>query len=239
MKLTEINNIILGNTVLPLSSKFKELPDYTDEIKKSLKLFEGLYNKQHFQSTKSHTEFYEANPMLDAAMTDTYGKEVQVFKKEWFYSILCETYIPHVPSELTSILVLTRRECESPNQMVAALDKSKMRKYLSQRYHNNVKIIKEIIDSLWGYEVNLVTDVRPMVTNSEVVEIYISNINSILLCDISIRDILTDSSDIESLKYTSEKGIVLGDSDIPLRTLIQSFGIVKNDLDLRKVFLTK
>lgn len=238
MKLTEINDIILGNTVLPKSPKFKELPDYSKEFNKAFEMFEGLYNKQHFSSTMSHTEFYEANPLLNAAMDDAYGSDSKVFKKEWFYSVLCESYIPGVPSELTAAFVLTRRKSESPNQMVAALDKSKMRKYLAQQSHSNPKIMKEIMDELWGYEVNLVTDVRPMVANGETVEIYINNINSILLCNESIRDILTDAADIESLKYTSDKGIVLGDSGIPLRTLINSFGIVKNDLDLRKVFLT-
>lgn len=237
MKLTEINDIILGNTILTKSPKFKDLPDYSSEFKKAFDMFEGLYNKQHFSSTMSHTEFFESNPMLNAAMDDEYGQDSKVFKKEWFYSTLCETYIPGVPSELTAILVLTRRKCESPNQMIAALDKSKMRKYLTNQCHNNPKIMKEIIDELWGYEVSLVTDVRPMVTNGDTVEIYISNVNSILLCNTSIRDILTDASDIESLQYTSDKGIVLGDSGIPLRTLIQSFGIVKNDLDLRRVFI--
>lgn len=237
MKLTEINDIILGNTVLTPSPKFKELPDYTEELKKSFDLFEGLYNRQHLSSTMSHTEFFEANPLFDAALSDVYGSDAKVFKKEWFYSTLCETYIPGVPSELTAVFVLTRRQCESPNQMIAALDKAKMRRYLTQQFHTNPKIMKEIMDKLWGYEVNLVTEVRPMVTNGDIVEIYIRNINSILLCNVSIRDILADASDVESLKYTSDKGIVLGDSGIPLRTLIQSFGIVKNDLDLRSVFL--
>jgi hypothetical protein len=112
-----------------------------------------------------------------------------------------------------------------------------MKRYLTQQFHDNPKIMKEIIDELWGYEVNLVTKVRPMVTNDDIVEIYIDNLNSIVLCNPSIRDILTSVSDVESLWYSKEKGIVVGESEIPLRTMIQSFGIVKNDLDLRKVFL--
>src|SRR5690606_22653460 len=126
----------------------------------------------------------------------------KVFKKELFYAILCGTYIPTVPSELTALFIMTRRKCETPNQMIAALDKSKMKRYLTQQFHDNNKIMKEILNEIWGYDVDLVTDLRPMVTNGDVVEIYISNINNILLCNISIKDILTDVNDVQSLWYS-------------------------------------
>ena len=84
---------------------------------------------------------------------------------------------------------------------------------------------------------SLVTKVRPLVTNNGVVEIYIENINDILLCNESIRDILTDVNDVSDLWYSKEKGIVIGEREIPLRTLIHSFGIIDDDLDLRRVFL--
>lgn len=236
MKLTDINNVILGNVELPKNPRFQNYPDLTDEIKDAIVKCEGLYNKEHFTQTMSHTEFYEANPLMDAFLSDYRKIDSRMFKKELFYTMLCETYIPSIPSELTAMLVLTRRKCETPNKMIAALDKSKLKKYVTQQIHENPKIIKEVIDKIWGYEVNLVTSIRRMVTNNGVVEIYIDNINDILLCNPSIRDILSDVDDVQNLWYSKDKGIVIGDNEIPLRTVINSFGIVKNDLDLRRVF---
>lgn len=237
MNITDINDIILGNVILPKRVNIKDLPDYTKDIEEAIEMCEGLYNKEHLTLTRSHTEFYDYNPLMNAAITDWKVNDSLVFKKELFYSMLCGVYIPNVPSELTALFVLTRRECEYPNQMIAALDKSAFKKYLTYSYHSSPTIMKDILDGLWGYKVNLVTNDRLMVTNDDAVEIYIRNINDILLCNKNIRDILPDTRDVENLKYSKEKGIVLGDSDIPLRTLVQTFGIVDDDLDLRKVFL--
>lgn len=242
MKLTEINDIILGNVDLPVRKKFKELPDLTNSINEAIRLCDGLYNKSHFipkPQTLSYTEFYTANPLMDAFISDWWSGEVdtRTFKKELFYSMVAGVYVPTVPSELTALFVLTRREYDTPNKMISALDKSHMKSYLDKQIHSNKRIMKELLDKIWGYEVNLVTKERPMVTNKDAVEIYIDNINDILVCNENIKDILTNVDDIKDLRYSTEKGIVLGDSEIPLRTLIQTFGITDDDLDLRRVYL--
>src|SRR5690554_1770781 len=122
MKLIDINDIILGNVELPKGSKFRTYPDYTNDINEAITMCEGLYNKDHFTQTMSHVEFYESNPIMDAVLSDWKSSlESKIFKKELFYSILCGTYIPTVPSELTALLTITRRRCETPNQMIAAL----------------------------------------------------------------------------------------------------------------------
>lgn len=239
MKLIDINDIILGNIELPKSTRFKEYPDYTEDINEALYMCDGLYNKEHLSQTMSHTEFYEFNPLMDARLSDWKKSDnANIFKKELFYAMLCETYIPTVPTELVALFVMTRRKSESPNQMISALDKSKFKRYVTQQFHSNKTIMKDILDEIWGYNVNLVTRDRPIVNNGDIVEIYIDNINEILLCNPSIRDILNNVEDVKGLWYSKDKGIVVGDSEIPLRTLIQSFGIVKNDLDLRRVFLS-
>lgn len=235
MKLTEVNEILLGNVDLSTGPRFKDLPDYTEDIKQALNQFNGLYNREHLGQTMSHVEFYEANPMFDYALSD-FKPNDKVFKKELFYAMLCGTYVQTIPTELVALFVFTRRSCVSPNQMVSALDKTRMKKYLTQRYNHDPKYMKNLLNVIWGYDVNLVTKARLMVTNGNIVEVYIDNINDILLCNMDIRDILSDVNDVANLWYSKEKGIVIGDAEVPLRTLIQSFGIVKDDLDLREVF---
>lgn len=238
MRLTEINEIILGNVELPRNERNGEYPDWSSEIKSAIQACDGLYDKSHLQKTSSHTEFYAANPMMDAFISDWWNKpNDRLFKKELFYAMLCEVYVPHIPSELTALFVKTRAACETPNKMIASLDKSRMKKYLTQGFSSDSTMMKQLLDRLWGYDVSLVTKVRPLVTNNGVVEIYIENINDILLCNESIRDILTDVNDVYDLWYSKDKGIVIGEREIPLRTLIHSFGITEDDLDLRRVFL--
>lgn len=236
MKIIDINDIILGNVEISKSNNINKSLDLSKEIQEVVNSIEGLYNKEHLKLTMSHTEFYEANPLLDNYLSDYKKLNSTLFKKELFYSMLCETYIPYVPSDLTALLVLTRNKVETPNRMIVALDKSKFKKYITQQFNENNKILKEIIDKIWGYSVNLVTKNRPMVINNNVTEIYIDNINDILLCNNNINDILKYTDDINNLWYSKDKGIVLGDKEIPLRTLIHEFGITKNDLDLRNVF---
>lgn len=237
MKITEINDIILGNVELPKSKINNISEDYSDKIKEAIELCDGLYDKNHINQTFSHNEFYDANPMMYCFIKDWYKEgNVQVFMKELFYSMLCGLYVPGVPSELTALFVLTRRQVETPNKMIAALDKSRLKRYLCSPISDNPRIMKELLDTIWGYDVQLVTSLRPSVTNKGVVEVYIDNINDVLLCDESIKDILTDVRDFKDLWYSKDKGVVLGDKEIPLRTLIHSFGIVDDDLDLRKVY---
>lgn len=237
MKITEINDIILGNVELDKPSRFVEFKDYSGYIKEIIPTCVGLFNCGHLTKTRTHTEFYEANPLLDCFISDYYKEnDVKQFKKELFYAMLCGAYVPKVPGELTALFVMTRREVESPNKMIAALDKSRMKKYLTVAFSNNKYIMKELLDLVWGFDVQLVTNVRPSVTNRGIVEIYIDNINDILLCNEGIKDILTDVRDFNDLWYSKEKGIVIGEKEVPLRTLIHSYGITEDDLDLRKVF---
>lgn len=237
MTLLDINEVILGNVELPMDSKIDQYKDLTEDIEKAIELCEGLYNKDHLNLTKSHTEFYQANPLMDAWIDDWKGKDSKLFKKELFYTMICGLYIPKVPSELTALITLTSRVFKTPNKTIEALDKARLKKYVTSQFNEDKDIIKDILDKVFGYEVNLVTKVRPIVTNKENTEVYISNIDSILLCKNNIRDILTDVNDISNLYYDKEKGVVLGDSGVPLRTLINKFGIVRNDMDLREVFL--
>lgn len=239
MKIIEINNIILGNVELPKTHNYDVVIDYTNDILEAIDTFDGLYNKVHLQKTLSHKEFYESNPILDNAITDWYSKSnVRAFKKELFYSMVCGTYIPEVSTELTALFFLTKRASVSPNKMIAALDKSRMKKYLTQQFHPNKRVMKEVLDKIWGYDVQLLTELRPSVDNNGITEIYIDNINDVLICNNSIRNILVNTEDISKLWYSKEKGIVIGDKQIPLRTLIHPYGITMNDLDLREVLFS-
>lgn len=238
MKLTEINKIILGEVELEKSARYKQLPDYTDKIAEALEIGNGIYNKRHLTETRSHTEFYEHNPLFEAAIDDwNKDKDKREFKKELFYAMLCETYIPHVPTELVALFVLTRRVSETPNKMILALDRSKMKRYLTQVTTDSNKVMKDLLDEVWGYDVNLLTENRRMVNNKGVMEIYIENIDDVLLCNPTITSILRDAEDVSKLTYDKDKGVLVGENGIPLRVLIQSFGITRNDLDLRSMFL--
>lgn len=237
MLITEMNKLILSSESLPMNSKYKDYVGLADEIKECIDLCNGYFNPNHFNLTRSSNEFYDANPVMSSIIKDVYGDRAKLIRDEVFYSLLCGTYIDGIPSELTALLDLTRREAITPNRMVASLDKLRFNKYMTECYNEDPTYIKKVIDQLWGYNVNLLTDVRRMVVNNDIVEIFIENINDVLLCNKNIHSVLSNVDEIENLSYNNN-GVVC-DGDIPLRTLINRFGIVENDLDLRKVYFVE
>lgn len=231
MTLVELNESILDfEDVNPSLSKYD---DYSEMIKQAIVEFDGIYDKSHLKKTQSRVEFYSGNPMLDACIDDycrRFSLNKSTFKKEFFYSLISGVYVPHIPSELTAMAVFSKNKYFTPNRTIDKMDRSVLSKYICDK-----GVVKTLLDVLFGYKVNLITSVRPMVSNNGIVEIYIANIDGVLLCNEGIREILSDISDIKSLAYSKEKGVVVGKNEVPLRTLIHSFGITEDDMDLRSV----
>lgn len=238
MNTLQINEVILGNVEIPKDIKYKLYPDYSKDIEYALSACNGLYEKEHLRKTKSYIEFYNANPMLEAFIKDLHPKDFSMFSKELFYSMLCEVYVPCIPTELVALFLLSRKTSVSPNRMMASIDRRVFKNYMTLNWHNDKQILKKLIDNIWKMDVNLVTKDRPMVINNNIVEIYVSNIDDILLCNSSVLDVLHSTEDVKSLSYSNNLGVVVGDTEVPLRTLINKYIIVRNDLDLREVSMS-
>lgn len=236
MSLLDTISIIEDSSSLQMPKSFKQLPPLYDVIKREIENTVGLFNPDHLNKTKSHIEFYSSNPILDAYFSDlSLPVNAAVFKKEFFYSLISGIYIDTIPAEIVAILHFALQKYKTPNKSLVALDKSRFNVCLKNRYHTDGGYIKKALDLLCGYNTELVSTNKCVVTNKDTVEIYISNIDDILMCSTSIRSVLTHPDDYTNLYYDSERGIVLGENRIALRTILHPYGIAKNDLDLRKV----
>lgn len=233
MNLLDINKIILGDSPLEIPNDFKPYPDYGKELKELFKLAANYTNIETVRRTQSNVEFYESLPLLSALISDLTKKD-RALKKELFYAMYLGFYIPGVPSELVAMIQYTISKAKTPNRTISSLDSSKFSKYLKTPFSSDPKIIKKVIDTLFGYETQLLSS-QLCVENKDVVEIYISNIDQVLLCNTSIRNKFNDVHDFSKLSYDKNLGVVLGESKIPLRTLINVYGICTDDMDLRSV----
>ncbi len=234
MNLIDINNIILGNKIIEVKQS-NIIKNYYSDIIYCLSNFSSYCNIKHMDGTKSYKEFYESNPMFDAIISDYIGKNDNKFKKELFFSMVCNCYIEGYSMEFVALLKKAIKECKSPNRAIRSIDKSKMEKFLLNPCNDDPKYIKNLLDYLYGYNVNLITEFNIMVTNKNIVEIYIDNVDNVLLANESIKTVLTSVDDIKDLFYDKNKGVIIKNGGVILRKLIDTFGIVTDDMDLRTV----
>lgn len=237
----DCNNFILGNFESKVDINIPNLKDAFDFVLNSAN---GLYDISIITKTKSSIEFYKNAPMLYSFIRDRFeyiktlvdgNITFQSFISELFHSMSLKEYIPNIPMLLYHCIVYTRDYVETPNMLVKRIDKNVLRSYADSAINGSKTVIKELVDYVFGYDVQLLTKDTPYVDNNGVREIYVSNNDSILLCDESISKYIQNIEDYHRIVYNKDLGMCIGDSKIPIRCIISDYGILPDDYDLRKV----
>lgn len=209
--------------------------DYTEVISEVLELFGDLFDRDHLKSTYSSTEFYTANPLFDEAIK-AYRKDHAVLKSDLFYSMKSGIYIPHVPSELVATINYAKSKYNTPNKMLLAIDNLRISKFLNMRLSTDDSItVKSVIDTIFGYSVDLLTRTNLLASNRDFVEVYISNINNVLIAPTELKERIADMEDLLNIEYNEDVGVIIKGYTHPIRGMIGMYGITEDDLDLRKV----
>lgn len=224
MNLIEMNKIILSN-----KKKVVSIPILTQEdvilFKQTLLISKGVSDM--FEKTDDSNSFFTVYPDV---------KKIVGARKcvECFYAVKLGYYVADVPTKLLYILnkLFKDNDILYPN---TALNKAT--KYLMPYIKSTFKVsdgtvdVHGVINSVANRHVTLLTDTCLTSTMPGAdTEVFIRNCNRVAILPKSMAEMLSPS-DIESLSFNVEKGIVLG--DIPIRTLGNRIGLTKDDFDLR------
>ena len=93
--------------------------------------------------------------------------------------------------------------------------------------------VKDVIENLIGTKVDLLTADTRKIQVDDAYEVWIDDIERVALLPKDIAKPLS-KDDVKKIKYTSDKGLMLG--DIPIRTMNNRVGCTLSDLDLRTCF---
>lgn len=223
MVLTEINKNIL--------SKDKQIIEHIEVKDEDLKTFMELITisntaKTYFNTTDDANTFYSLFPYIK----DIIGKVNCV---EIFYACKLGYYVKGVPSKLIWIINKMSKLYEGPcvNAMIKSASQF-IKSYCNNSYKvdGDIMTIKDIIESNLKYRINLITEEVPMVNYDTFSEIYVENVDRVLLVPKNIASLIS-LQDCKDISYIKDKGVCI--KDIPIRTLGNRLGITKNDFDLR------
>lgn len=228
MTLLEFNKIIDGK---PLESvKPVEYVGITMEdlefFRRMLSIDPAMIPALH--ETSRSKEFFDAFPILDSI---EYSKEQ---KEDLFYAVKLGYFYSGVPCKLVYLITKAIAATETPNQALCLLKDSKhVAKYLVDGAINNGITIKQVVANVLGSEFKTITNSRRKVKFNNFYEIYVENVDSIVLVPEDIAGQINSIGDLRAVSFVPNVGVCV--HDIPLRTFGNRYGITVNEFDLREV----
>jgi hypothetical protein len=179
-------------------------------------------------STDNAAEFYSAYPILKSL---PYDSETRT---ELFYAAKLGKIYTDIPCRLVYLVSMALRKTPSPNRAFAVLKETNaLYKYLAPGAIKNNITIKQIVEDILKKEIKTVTAARRKVKYQDFYEIYVENIDNVVLVPEGIAECIDSHNDLKAVNYVEEKGVCVYDT--PIRTLGGYFGITKNEFDLREV----
>lgn len=179
-----------------------------------------------FGKTDSANEFYESFELFNQAFDDS-------IKQDVFYCAKNGYILEGIPGRLVYLLKLAIKSSETPSLAIQSVSALAWGNSLKKGYIEGDLTIKDVLDSLYGYDVRLLTKLQPKVKYEGFSEVYVSNVDRICLLPNSIADQFNTLEDLGNIKYISGKGVCFNDE--PLRTFGSLKGITFDEFDLRDV----
>jgi hypothetical protein len=153
---------------------------------------------------------------------------------ECFYACKLGYYIEGVPSKLVYIVNKIFKENDKRfvnKSLNTALPLLKPYVNCQFKGTNDDYTVKDIIENACGHSVKLLTPAELKVQVGTDWEVFIPNVERVALLSDELGSQFS-YQDCERLEFKKDLGIVLG--NIPIRTLNNKLGVVKDDFDLRE-----
>lgn len=178
------------------------------------------------QMTDSHTEFFKACELLSKVV----DKKLQ---EDLFYAAKLGFTYTDIPSKLVYLLRVAIRKTPSPNTAIESIDKTQLARYLKPGVLPEGITVKQVMTNLIGSDFKLLVPARRKAKYKDFYEVYVENVDRVVLLPETIASQITSRSDLCDINYKENTGVCL--CDTPLRSLCGYFGIVKDEFDLRGV----
>lgn len=193
-------------------SEFKSLLSYDDAYLVGLK------------HTESADEFYEAFEIFRECVPDEK-------KEELFYGMKLGYILEGVPSKLIYILRKAMHEKPTPTLAMQSINPLVWQSLLRYRLPQGT-CIHDIMDELHGDRVMLINPACRMIEYEDFAEIYVENVDRIVLVPADITRFVCDPRDLMRVQYLPGRGVCVGDA--PLRTMNNRVGVTLDEFDLRE-----
>lgn len=235
MNLIELNSVLCGNYKEELKRKvdFEKTMATTEDIN----LFKSLlaihdYYRDGFASTEVSEEFYEAYEMF----RDMIPKEKQT---DVFYATKMSYILEGVPSKLAYLLRKAIRSDKTEenlprgvNEAILSIGYTSWGKFLKKGSLAGDLTVKDVIDVIVGRDCTLISDSVRKVVYEDYAEIYVQNVDRVVLVPKDIADQINSMEDLCNIQYKQGVGVCVG--DFPLRIMNGRIGVTKNEFDLRE-----
>lgn len=228
MTLLELNKIVEGK--YPKGDAVEPIKTITiddlENFRQYLAIDESML--QVLKSTNNDKEFFEAYPILNAL---PYSKEE---KTELFYAAKLGEIYTDISSKLVYLLVKALTSTSSPNQALSVLkDYRGIDKYLQKGAIPNDITIKQIMSNILKSDFKVLTNSRRKVKYNNFYEVYVENVDTVVLLPEDIAAQVDSSDDLKAINYVKGVGVCV--YDMPLRTFCGRLGVTTNEFDLRDV----
>lgn len=172
--------------------------------------------------------FYKMYPDIREVVGKTFASDV-------FYAYKVGYVYKGVPNKLCYILKLAKESeagVDAPNFGLSKVSKL-LKKYAGQKYVcNGAELtVKDIMDNIYGKSVRLLTDGTRKTMNGTFWEVYVPEVDRVLLLPDDIGKVLT-FDDCCSLQWDPDVGVISNGK--ALRFFNNRVGITTDDFDLRE-----
>lgn len=227
MNLLELNEIVSGKYKESIKSGQAEKNRLAAESDVTLFKEALAINKEYqrgFNITDSAKEFYESYELFNSIFDDC-------IKEDVFYANKLGYLFEGVPCKLTYILTKSIRANQTPNLALQSVSSLVWGRFLKNGTLREGITIKEILENIYGKNIVLLSEGVRKVKYDDFSEVYVENVDRIVLLPPDIADTLGSIEDLKSIVY--KKGLGVCFDSVPLRVYNGRIGIVEDEFDLR------
>lgn len=181
--------------------------------------------RDFFMKTETASEFYEHVELAEKYI----DKEI---KEDVFYAAKLGFFYEGIPSKLVYILRKAIRKYQSPNLALTAIDTRLIAKYLKPGALPEGITIKQVIESILGKSFDLITQYRRKVRYRDWYEVYVPNVDRVILLPNDLAQLIESLDDLENVNYKKDVGVCV--YDIPIRIMGSKVGVTTDEFDLRE-----
>lgn len=224
-----MNLLELNDKILISKKKTVNVPTFSDDKLKEFKeiISISMNMKNSFQMLDDSNAFFKAFPDVKKVLGVKICTEI-------FYACKLGYYYEGVPAKLVYILqkAIVNHGKEYPNVTLnSAVNLLKPYACAQYKCNNNIVTVKDVLDNVFGYSVQLLTTAKTKIKPGLYWEVFIPDVERVAIMPDDIASMIS-YGDCDKLSFDFRKGIML--EDVPVRTMNGRVGITKNDFDLRE-----
>ena len=122
------------------------------------------------------------------------------------------------------------RKYNTPNNAISAISDQIISQYCAEGALGPDVTLKTVLQNIMGKAYKSLTLSKLAVLNNGVYEVYVSNVDRVLILPKEYEKYLNDLSDLRTVEYVKSVGVCIHGE--PFRTLMRN-GITTNEFDLR------